>query len=516
MKSLMVVILGIAVAMCAATGLEAGWVETAQLIDAAGSAGEHLGADVAIDGDVAVVGALLNSALVFVRSKGVWTQAATLVPSTSGGGDLFGASVAISGDVVAIGTVNNLGHNGAVDVYTRPPGGWAGTLTENARLTSGSDDYNFLGASVSFAGGDIASGATLAGKVYVFEPPVSGWSGSVTPASVLVASDGAAGDLFGWATGGSGNVIVTTAPSAVVDGISGAGKAYVYVRPTAGWSGTQTESARLLPTDPASNGQFGESAGIDGTTAVVASRDGNGSDLPLHEKGYVFVQPLFGWAGDLNETAQLVASDVTSNITDFGAAASISGDRIVIGDPTGGGGDGAAYVFERPVGGWAGTVSEEFEFDGFAFNEIFGASVAVSGSTIVIGSPLETVESNAEQGEAHVFDLVKPVVTRTRFLVQGPIRVAPGVPVEFRFEVEALLGGAAVPKGEVIVSDDAGQTCRSDVSSPGSVPGEGSCSLTFGNPGTYPVHAQYLGNLAFAPSTSPAEPVLVRGAAGAP
>jgi hypothetical protein len=91
--------------------------------------------------------------------------------------------------------------------------------------------------------------------------------------------------------------------------------------------------------------------------------------------------------------------------------------------------------------------------------------------------------------------------------VQGPIRVAPGVPVEFPFEVSVTRSEIG-PTGEVVVSDGAGHSCRSDLSASG----EGSCSLTFGSPGTYRVRAQYLGNLSFQGSTSPAEPVLVRGA----
>ena len=106
--------------------------------------------------------------------------------------------------------------------------------------------------------------------------------------------------------------------------------------------------------------------------------------------------------------------------------------------------------------------------------------------------------------------LVRLHPTQIRFLVRGPIRVAPGVPVEFRFEVRATRSEIE-PTGEVVVSDGAGHSCRSEVSTPGTTQG-GSCSLTFSAPGTYRVRARYLGNLSFAGSTSPVEPVLVRAA----
>jgi hypothetical protein len=104
-----------------------------------------------------------------------------------------------------------------------------------------------------------------------------------------------------------------------------------------------------------------------------------------------------------------------------------------------------------------------------------------------------------------VFDVARPSITQIRFLVRGPIRVAPGVPVELSFQVDPLRESPIAPTGEVVVSDGAGHTCRSDVS----VSGAGSCTLTFGTPGTYRVRAEYLGNLSFASSTSPVVPVLV-------
>jgi hypothetical protein len=188
----------------------------------------------------------------------------------------------------------------------------------------------------------------------------------------------------------------------------------------------------------------------------------------------------------------------------------MSGNTVVIGDylhPY-----GAAYVFVRPGTGWTGNLQEYQELNGPESDDGFGYAVAISGNTIMVGAFDQTVHGNAMQGEAHVFDVARPSITQTRFLVQGPIRVAPGVPVEFTFQVNPLRDSLIAPTGEVLVSDGVGHICRSDVS----VTGEGSCTLTFGSPGTYRVRAEYLGNFAFGGSTSPVEPVLVGGPAGAP
>jgi hypothetical protein len=98
------------------------------------------------------------------------------------------------------------------------------------------------------------------------------------------------------------------------------------------------------------------------------------------------------------------------------------------------------------------------------------------------------------------------IPTQIRFLVEGPIRVAPGVPVQFRFKVEAKRPGLAGDlSGEVVVSDDQGDVCRDDFS----LTGEGASPLTFGARGNYRVRAHYLGNATFEESTSPPVPVLV-------
>ena len=67
---------------------------------------DQFGRQVAIDGDIAVIGAanddeFSGSAYVFVRSSGVWSQQAKLLPSDGGSFDeRFGFSVAVSGKLV--------------------------------------------------------------------------------------------------------------------------------------------------------------------------------------------------------------------------------------------------------------------------------------------------------------------------------------------------------------------------------------------------------------------------------
>jgi hypothetical protein len=168
------------------------------------------------------------------------------------------------------------------------------------------------------------------------------------------------------------------------------------------------------------------------------------------------------------------------------------------------------FVFDRPSSGWSGTIFESAEIVGPSGTD-FAVANDISGSTIVAGSPLDTLGSNAFQGVVHVYDLLKPFNNRIRFLVEGPIRVAPGVPVEFPVQVEAGKRAPNEPTGVAVISDGQGQECRAVLDA---ATGEGSCPLTFPSAGLYRVRAQYLGNSEFDDSTSKTLTVHVGQAGG--
>jgi hypothetical protein len=139
------------------------------------------------------------------------TQTAMLTPSDGHNYDSFGSAVAISGNtVVAIG-------RGKGYVFVEPSGGWADmTQTGWLIVPSGSS------FSVSIDGNTVVTGnpgATInskysQGAAYLFVKPASGWS-NATCGDTRTASDGAAGDSFGYAVAVSGRV-ATGAPFAAV------------------------------------------------------------------------------------------------------------------------------------------------------------------------------------------------------------------------------------------------------------------------------------------------------------
>src|SRR4029077_13744406 len=107
--------------------------------------------------------------------------------------------------------------------------------------------------------------------VYVYVKPATGW-GNMTQVAVLSPSDGAFCDQFGASVSISGNTIVVGAPQNYdVCAPNGAGAAYVFVEPAAGWSGTLTEPAKLTASDGVTGDALGNSVAIAGSTVVAGA-----------------------------------------------------------------------------------------------------------------------------------------------------------------------------------------------------------------------------------------------------
>jgi uncharacterized repeat protein (TIGR01451 family) len=359
-----------------------GWsgplTENAKLIAADGGFDDQFGFSVAVSGDTIVVGAHFDdiganvsqgSAYVFVKPAGGWsgtlTQNAKLTASDGAGEDRLGQSVAVSGDTIVVGAgLDDIGANGdqgSAYVFVMPAGGWSGALTQNAKLTASdgvASDF-FANNGVTLIGDTIVVGTGLddiaanqhQSSAYVFVKPAEGWSGALTQNAKLTASDGAAGDVFGVSPAVNGDTIVVGARGDDIGTNVDQGSAYVFVKPPGGWSGTLTESAKLMASDGAPSDFFGRSVAVSGNTVVVgAFNDDNGANLG-QGSAYVFVKPPSGWSGALAEDEKLIAPDGAAG-DNFGQSVAVSGGTIVVGadrdDISAIGDRGSAYVFVRP------------------------------------------------------------------------------------------------------------------------------------------------------------------------
>jgi hypothetical protein len=81
----------------------------------------------------------------------------------------------------------------------------------------------------------------------------------------------------------------------------------------------------------------------------------------------------------------------------FGSSVAISGATIIVGSPGVPSGTGRAYVFTKTTGSWHQVA--ELSVPGTAAGDGFGSSVAISGDTIVVGAP----DYANGSGRAYVF-----------------------------------------------------------------------------------------------------------------
>lgn len=232
---------------------------------------ETLGFSVGLSGDTIVSGTQGGNAHVFVRSGGLWSEQAMLWPIDGDPGTLsFGQSVAISGDTLVASRPceDTCGAGpGSAYVFVRDGGSWSQQAKLVASDATVADDFGGgEGRSVAIHGDTIVVGASSqerggmpsVGAAYVFTRLGAVW----TETSKLVASDGLAGDSFGYAVSiGAGRILVG-APG------HGSGRAYLFVLNGSAW----VEEAIIEPVDQAPPQQdFGWSVAIAGDTLLVGA-----------------------------------------------------------------------------------------------------------------------------------------------------------------------------------------------------------------------------------------------------
>jgi trimeric autotransporter adhesin len=225
----------------------------------------------------------------------------------------------------------------------------------------------------------------------------------------LTASDGAANDSFGFSVAVRGDTVVAAAPDATVNGNADAGAVYVFVKPQSGWANT-TETAKLTASDAAAGDLLGDDNGV-GSNGVGISGDtivaGASGEYPAMTPGavYVFVEPRGGWRSE-TQTAKLTASDGLIG-NELGASVAISGGTVVAGAVNaivnGNPDQGAVYVFTEPRGGWRSeTQTAELTASDGAEGDDLGSSTGIYGDAVVAGAVGATVNGNRE-GAAYVF-----------------------------------------------------------------------------------------------------------------
>jgi len=377
--------------------------QQAELLAGGGDDFDTFGGAVAISGDTALVGASRDDDMgsdagavyVFARSGTSWIQQAKLTAADGGSNDNFGFSVALSGNTAVVGAIADddvTSDAGAAYVFVRSGTTWS----QQAKLTAADGTSNDqLGFSIAVSGDTAVVGAVNdddraehAGSAYVFVRSGTTW----TQQAKLIATDTAAFDQLGWSVAVSGDTAVVGA-RLHDDANTDSGSAYVFVRGGTSW----TQQAKLTAGDAATGDTFGAAVAVSGTTAVVGAplTDANAADSG---SAYVFTRSGTSWT----QQAKLTAADAGASDS-LGAAAALDGDTVVVGAPNDGdlgAASGSAYVFTRSGTSW--TQQTKLTASDGAAVDLFGTSVAVSGSTSLIGAPGHD-DLGPSSGSAYVY-----------------------------------------------------------------------------------------------------------------
>ncbi len=307
-----------------------------------------------------------------------------LTPSDGAANDYFGISVAITGTTAIVGSMlddDSGADSGSAYLFDAATGAHIAKLTANDGAAA-----DHFGSSVSISGTTAIVGAygnddngTYSGSAYLFDTATG------VQFAKLTANDGAAGDLFGNSVAISGTTAIVGAEGDDDNGIN-SGSAYLFD------SMTGAQIAKLTASDGAELDSFGVSVAISGTTAIVGAfkDDGNGS-------AYLF-DTVTG-----AQIAKLTANDGAAGDY-FGYSVAISGTTAIVGasmDDVQGTDSGSAYLFDTVTGAQIGKLTAN---DGAA-NDHFGVSVAISGTTAVVGAHAND-ENGADSGSAYFFDLL--------------------------------------------------------------------------------------------------------------
>jgi len=384
-----------------------------------GQAGDLFGYSVSLSGRTAVIGAHqtdtqqgidAGAVYVFREHQGCWLEEAKLTASDGAPGDMFGGMTAIEDSTLIVGVIRSDDpqrgeDSGAAYVFERQGESWQEHIKLTASDGAAGDGF---GWALDVAGDTLVIGAPKAdvhgpdsGAVYVFEDIDGQWQQTAK----LTAQDAAPGDLFGISVAISNDTILVGADLHDTSEAD-AGAAYVFIRQGAHW----IQQAKLLSDDGQSTDIFGVRVALDGDVALISARrddlEGVGVDAG---SAYVFERTGSNW----KQTTKLTAPDAKADDR-FGRSVAISGNTLLIGamlhDETAENA-GAAYVYRRNADDW--IFSHQLTADDGASQDRFGWAVALDGETALIAANGHDA-GGADAGAVYLFNHQEAISTCSR------------------------------------------------------------------------------------------------------
>lgn len=257
------------------------WNQEVKLSPSTASPCNRFGESIDVDGDLILVGAKQDdaiggafrtgSAFLFRFNGSQWVEEQKLRSSNPGPDDFFGTGVALQGDLAVVGAprtqFGSASHFGSVYSFRLVGTTWT---QEQELVPSDSHDNNQFGTSIAIDGNTLVVGTSeigIPGSAYVYEHNGMFFGNE----AILSASDGHSGSRFGNRVSLSGNAVVVGASWDSEQG-TGAGAAYLFLR---GGASTWVQTHKLLSTGATNGDHIGESVAVAGSLIVIGSASHN-------------------------------------------------------------------------------------------------------------------------------------------------------------------------------------------------------------------------------------------------
>ena len=355
---------------------------------------DRFGNQVAISGNRVLIGDRLDDtagtnvgqAHLFNATTGALLQ--TFDDPTITSGDQFGVRVAIDGNNVLIGANEDDTKGtsvGQAHLFNATTGALLHTFNDPTVTTE--DEF---GGSVAIDGNYVLIGArtddtngTNVGQAHLFN--------ATTGAILRTFNDPTitSSDIFGHKVAIDGDNVLIAAPGDDSNGTN-VGQAYLF----------SASTGALLHTfnDPTvtSEDRFGRSVAIDGNFVVIGAYldDTNGTDVG---QAYLFSAST----GALLHTFD---DPTVTGADQFGESVAVHGNLVLVGaqaDDTQGNSVGQAHLFDATTGALLQTFDDPTVTDA----DLFGHSVAIEGSTVVIGAFYDDT-NGSNVGQAHLYSSI--------------------------------------------------------------------------------------------------------------
>ncbi len=397
--------------------------ELTKLVARDAAADSRFGTSVAIEGNLAVIGARWDdgggenagAVYLFRRSGSEWTDGVKLTASDASEFSRFGQSVSVSRDTIVVGAprTDDVGtDSGAAYVFRFVENEW---IQEDKLTASDAAAVDRFGTSVSIHEDVLVVGSRFdddecpaepacnSGSVYVFRRVEAAW----TQEAKLTASDASSGAEFGSAVSLDGHLLVIGSylddAACAQDPSCDSGSAYVFLFDGISWN----EDAKLTASDAEAEDWFGVSVAVEGDVIIVGAEHDSDSGS-YSGSAYIFHQPDGGWE-NMTETAKLTASD-GREADRFGVSVFIHGGVALVGarnEDSRGSNAGAVYVYRQNGLHWA-EQTKLTASDG-ELGDRFGVAVAGDGDDALVGAPQENAACpgfpDCNSGAAYVFDV---------------------------------------------------------------------------------------------------------------